>query len=415
MNDWKLLRERKKNFRSNAIPVFRIEHTRWFAIKGGVYQVLGQKTTASSLLTNYQVIDQEGNEAPQKIAEEVYTYVTKIQLLTEIVFLRTLIEDQKKALKNKMSQYLIKQYEEKTGEKLERFISTNKSLASLLFTAHETLSAAKDEKTPWDMKQLRALTDHWEQVRKAYEKRIPQLQAFHQFIHDEQLAGEKLPAGLDELYEEADTLLNIFAEAIHVDPKHLTNLNHFIAIHSSAGYYTEAEADQKAVSITGKLSHAFLSKYSYFLVLILSIIIVWKFGLHLLTGMGIGYLFILSGIAHFFRNTTLKSDMNKKITELRTRRVMEDPQLSQLLEKAYDLPGAGKKGKGALRKLRVNKKLGVPSIIIMLIGVGISLFAMITYQSPLDWILILFGFVLIFFGWMLPRFSELLKNIEARK
>lgn len=413
MNNWRWIWERKQEFRKRAVPVFRIEHTKWIEIEGSSYQLYGQKTTNSPIFTNYQVIDREGQEAAAHIAKKVYDYVTKIELLTEFTFLKDLIKEQASTLKSKMAEYVRKEYEKQTGQKLDRLIGMSKTLEKQLSTAHKALNAAQKDKESWRPENLREILSAWERIRKIYERRIPYLEAFRTFIISEQLHEEQLPKGIKELFEEAEKVQNIFINAIQIDPTYLREINSFISLNSSLSVYEETKKEQTVISMLAKLSHTFLSRYIYLVLFLVSLFIFWAFGIQWMTAIGVAYLFLMGGVAHFLRNATLKSDMKDKITTLRTARALETKTISQ----AYTIEKKeiNKLSEFITKRNQPQGKVRFSSVVLMSIGAIISVVFLLTYQTPMDWILILFGIVLVIVGWLLPRLMVLKDKLVSHE
>lgn len=412
MTTKELIQQRKKEFRTYAVPKFPIGLTHQIEMNHQAYQLVGQQTLKSSIFTNYHVVDEQGEQAPADIRTAFFTYITKFQFAEQFLAHLQFIEEQLAHQADDEVVQMVAKHEAHVGENIQFLLSQNEELVDLLTKVREEIKQLSSIQMTWTLDDLQSFAELWEPLKLIYEQRIPAIMKFREFVLNEALVDGGLPNGLAQLYEEGKSLYQYFYETIATDPARLKDLDAFIELNGVLGYVEETVPEQNVFSMWEKLLNGFLRRYSYLLVILGFIGLTIKNGFHIITALYALFLLSISFSLHLLSNATMLNKAYKKTNEQRELRMTEEQAAREYYQQAY-VAKAHEPDEAVEREVELETVTARNSVIVATIGGIIFIYATLedNLGDSIEAIIVLAGILIVIIGLLLPKQTPSKRNV----
>lgn len=222
-------------FQEQALPLMEILQSRFIAVNGKSYAVVGHYTADSSpIITYFDVLDEMGNRADNLTAHTVYSYMCKFPLAYHISEIKNWLYTDKKYENTNEEQTLYQGFQKESGEDLHALEQENKELQERLEELNKQTQAI-EKLDDWALEHFQVFDRAWDAFWDVYEKRMETLIGFRQYIVENNANVVVTKTHWNDVYQEADIMFRLFSESIPVSEPFITNANDFIQLNEQLG------------------------------------------------------------------------------------------------------------------------------------------------------------------------------------
>lgn len=252
-----------KLFKQRAVPDFKILQTQFVSVDGQKYSLVGQFILDTILCSHYDVFDQEGVPAEEKVAEKVYTSIAQLQITYYFEKLLHLFSEQQQKKPNQLDA-IGQAFKKEHNIDIEHLLDNEqvKTLLQELIKEKHVLTNME----VLDTGQMSKFGQAWEAFWLVYESRMETLFTFREYVWNNNQNVKIQETDLHPIYQEADAVYQLFSNSLPASEPLISSVNDLIKVACQTGKAGEDDLGTSLLTPFEKFSKGFF-KFSYRLLL----------------------------------------------------------------------------------------------------------------------------------------------------